>query len=129
MKVEDDEVTPQTCSIATGVDAAPFLQQLVDKLSARFPQISCRVYAVENRFFGEQITVAGLLTGRDLIDALHGQALGDRLLITQSMLRYDGEVFLDDVTPAEVEAALGVRLMAVANDGGALLDAILGISC
>ena len=126
---EDGEVAPQSVSIATGSDAAPFLTKLAEKLMQRFPQVCCRVFAIENRFFGPQITVAGLVTGRDLIDGLAGKELGDRLLVTQSMLRYDGEVFLDDVTPAEVESALGVRLQPVPNDGGALFDAICGIDC
>ncbi|PWL49253.1 MAG: radical SAM protein [Clostridiales bacterium] len=122
----DKPCAPQAFSIATGTAAAPFLRELAEKFMRSCPGSRCGVYAVENRFFGEQITVAGLITGRDLIDALRGRPLGGRLLIAQSMLRYDQAVFLDDVTPADVEAALNVRLVAVPNDGAALLRAMRG---
>ena len=122
----DEPCAPHAFSIATGTAAAPFLSGLAEKFMQRYPNARCTVYAVENRFFGEQITVAGLITGRDLIDALRGKPLGTRLLVSQSMLRYDGAVFLDDTTPADVEAALNVRLVAVPNDGAALLAAMRG---
>lgn len=123
---EDGDCVPGECAIATGIAAAPYIRQLAERFEVRFPGAKCHVYPVENRFFGPQITVTGLITGRDLIEALRGKPLGSRLLISQSMLRYDGAVFLDDVTPADVSAALGVTVQAVPNDGGALLDAMCG---
>lgn len=114
-------------SIATGVSAGPFLSQLIDMAREKCGTIEGEVYPVINRFFGETITVAGLVTGGDLIDQLRGKALGERLLIPASMLRAGERVFLDDVTLDQVEAALGVPVVPVAQDGYELLDAICGI--
>lgn len=81
-----------------------------------------------NCFFGETITVSGLITGRDLIEQLKGRALGERLLIPDSMLRAGERIFLDDVTVEQVEEALGVPVTALTADSGFdLVDAILGL--
>lgn len=87
------------------------------------------VYPIRNDFFGPKITVAGLVTGQDLIAQLKGKPLGERLLLPDSMLRYHQNVFLDDVTVEEVEAALGVPLHFIEQDGFQLLDAMIGMSC
>ena len=114
-------------SIATGVSAAPFLAKLVGQAQEKCGTIAGQVYPIVNHFFGETITVAGLVTGRDLIDQLRGKKLGERLLIPASMLRSGENVFLDDVTTADVERALGVPVVPVPQDGYELLDAICGI--
>ena len=80
---------------------------------------------IKNDFFGHSITVAGLVTGQDLIAQLKGKNLHGRLLIPSVMLRAEGDVFLDDVSREDVERELGVRLIVVSNDGAALLDAII----
>ena len=80
-----------------------------------------------NRFFGETITVSGLITGRDLIEQLKGKALGERLLIPDNMLRAGERVFLDDVSLDDVERELGVPVIPVAQDGYELLDAMCGL--
>ncbi len=122
---ETEPCSPWPFSIATGTAAAPFLKGLAEKFCARYP-CDCHVYAIRNDFFGEQITVAGLVTGQDLIAQLRGKPLGERLLISQTMLRYDHAVFLDDLTPADVERELHVKLVPVSNDGAALLEAMRG---
>ena len=94
----------------------------------RHPGVTVDVRPIVNRFFGETITVAGLVTGRDLIGQLGGAPLGGRLLIPSVMLRHERDRFLDDVTVDEVERTLGVRLCAVDNDGYALYDAMTGRS-
>ncbi len=114
-------------SIATGVSAAPFLRNLVDMARAKCGTIKGEVYPIVNRFFGETITVAGLVTGGDLIDQLRGKELGERLLLPASMLRAGERVFLDDVTLDDVERELGVPAVPVAQDGFELLDAMLGV--
>ena len=76
--------------------------------------------------FGETITVSGLVTGTDLIEQLSSVDLGDELLIPACMLRREGDLFLDDVSLQDVEAALKVPVRPVPNDGYAFLDAILG---
>ena len=125
----DDPPAPGSVApftIATGVSAAPTLEKLVQLAAARCGGLDWRVVPIVNHFFGETIVVAGLVTGRDLIDQLRGKYLGERLLLPDNMLRYHENVFLDDVTVEEVEAALGVPLTFVEQDGGALWDAVLG---
>ena len=116
-------------SIATGVSAAPFLAELVELAQAKCGSVQGKVYPIVNHFFGETITVAGLITGSDLIAQLKGKALGERLLIPTNMLRSGERVFLDDVTLDDVERELGIPVIPVAQDGYELLDAMLGIDC
>ena len=115
-------------SIATGVSAGPFLAQLVDLAREKCGTIEGKVYPIANRFFGETITVAGLVTGGDLIDQLRGKELGERLLIPANMLRAGERVFLDDVSLDDVERELGVPVIPVAQDGYELLDAMCGLA-
>ena len=84
------------------------------------------MYEIKNDFFGEQITVAGLLTATDIIAQLRGKPLGDALILPAAVLRAEGDLFLDDKTPAEVEKALGVPLRFSENDGYSLAETILG---
>ncbi|MFB0920240.1 MAG: DUF512 domain-containing protein [Oscillospiraceae bacterium] len=113
-------------SIATGVSAAPFLSKLLVTAQKKYGNIVGKVYPIKNDFFGHTIDVAGLVTGRDLINQLHGKDLGKRLLIPQVMLR-DGEgVFLDDVTVSEVENELGIEVIPIGQDGGELFLAMTG---
>ena len=112
-------------SIATGFSAAPLLTRLADRAAQACGGVEHYVYPIRNDFFGHQITVAGLVTGQDLIAQLRGKPLGQRLLLPSCMLRYHQNVFLDDVTVEEVEEALGVPLHFLEQDGFQLLDAIL----
>ena len=81
-----------------------------------------------NDFFGHQITVAGLITGQDLIAQLRGKDLGERLLISQNMLRRQELDFLDDTSLAQAEEELGVPVIPVESDGFALWDAVCGLA-
>jgi len=90
-------------------------------------KIEADVYAIQNDFFGHTIVVSGLITGGDLIAQLRGKRLGERLLISASMLRSGERVFLDDVTLDDVERELGVTVIPVAQDGYELCDAIFGL--
>ena len=81
-----------------------------------------------NSFFGESVTVAGLLTGRDVLEQLRDKPLGDELLFPTVMLKADEEIFLDDMTPDELSEALGVPLRPCKSDGAELISALLGIS-
>ena len=114
-------------SIATGMLAGDFIRKLTDRITARFDNIECSVYKIRNDFFGETITVTGLLTARDIIAQLKGRPLGDELLISSSMIRAEGRVFLDDLTVGDVEKSLGIRIRPVDNDGTALLKSIIGV--
>ena len=113
-------------SIATGVAAAPFFEGLLALARDRYPQLDGRVYAIENDFFGHSITVAGLITGQDLIRQLKGRELGRRLFISQNMLRREEMDFLDDVTLEDAVKALGLPIYPTEADGFALWDAISG---
>ncbi len=116
-------------SVATGYSAGEVLQQLADEAAEACGGVEHYVYPIQNDFFGHNITVAGLITGQDLIAQLKDKPLGARLLLPDCMLRYHQNVFLDDVTVEEVEAALGVPLVFTEQDGFQLLDAMLGTSC
>ena len=123
----EQEAQAPPFSIATGVSAAPFVRKIVDMAREKCGNIDGRVYPVVNHFFGETITVSGLITGADLLEQLKGRALGARLLIPDNMLRAGERVFLDDVTVEELEQALGVPVVPVPADSGFdLVDAILG---
>ncbi|MDO4989024.1 MAG: DUF512 domain-containing protein [Eubacteriales bacterium] len=114
-------------TIAAGVAAAPLLEKLLLLAREAFPTLRGRVVAIENDFFGRSITVSGLVTGGDLIAQLKGRELGERLLISQNMLRRQEMDFLDDVTLEGASAALGLPIYPVECDGFALCDAMFGI--
>ncbi len=123
-EVQDDGIQREL-SVATGLLAHPYIQKMADRLMMRCPGTDIRVYPIRNDFFGELITVSGLITGRDLIAQLRGQELGDRLLLPCNMFRSGEEVFLDDVSLAEVEEALQVRADIVKSSGQDFIDAVL----
>lgn len=114
-------------SIATGYSPYPVISMLAKKAEKRFPMLKCNVYRIRNDFFGETITVTGLITAQDLIAQLKDKDLGDELLISSSMLRHDSTQFLDDLYVEDVENALNVKIKSTNNDGYDLLDAIIGI--
>ena len=116
---------PETLSIATGQLAYPHLKRLVEKVTGKYPWKKVHVYPIRNDFFGEKVTVAGLLTGQDIIRQLSGQNLGERLLLPSCMFRSGEEVFLDDVTRAQVENALQIPVNIVKSGGQDLVEAIL----
>ncbi len=123
----EPEHLPRKVTIATGYAPHAFLSALTQKAEKQWEGLTCNVIPIRNDFFGERITVTGLITGQDLIAQLKGKDLGDELLLSSSMIRRDSDVFLDDVTIGEVEAALQTKIRLTANDGYELLDAILGI--
>jgi len=123
-EVQDDGIQ-RKLSVATGLLVHPYIQEMADRLMMKCPGTDIHVYPIRNDFFGELITVSGLITGRDLIAQLRGQELGDRLLLPCNMFRSGEEVFLDDVSLAEVEEALQVRADIVKSSGQDFIDAVL----
>ncbi len=115
---------PASVLIATGTSAAPFMRELMR--AHPVPNVSVKVLAIENGFFGPEVTVAGLLTGGDIIRATKDLS-ADRVLITECMLRDDEDVFLDDRTLDEVQAAIGKPLIKVGRRGDELLRAIMNV--
>ncbi len=120
----DKEAVKRKVSIATGKLAAPFIKKNVELVTSVYGDLEVEVYPVRNDFFGEMITVSGLITGQDLIAQLKGQELGERLLIPCNMLRAGENVFLDDVTVEMVEKELGVPVAVVDEDGASFVRAL-----
>lgn len=120
------EETPRKLSIATGEAAFPLIKSIVDDCTAKNPLLDCGVYAVKNNFFGEKITVSGLVTATDIIEQLSGKDLGDELLIPTSMLRSEGDMFLDSITLDELEEKMNVSVVPTENNGEELVYNILG---
>ncbi len=118
----------KSVSVATGYAAYEHIASLADLAMEAFEGVDVKVYPVENRFFGNTVTVSGLVTGGDLINTLKGKTLGDTVLIPCNMLRHEGDLFLDGVSLSEAEAALGVPLTVVDTEGGAFLRCLLGLS-
>ncbi len=119
--------------LASGVAATPYLRDLMAKAREKFPALQAQVVAIRNDFFGENITVSGLITGGDLLAQLRDVPM-DRLLLPANMLRAQGDLFLDDVSWQEVAETLGVTVNVVnETDGEALLAALMhsegGDSC
>ena len=116
-----------TVSLATGLLAAPVIQQIADQLCEKYPNVTIHIYPIINEFFGEKITVSGLLTGQDLKKQLTGKELGKQLLLPCNILRTGYDVFLDDVTVGELEKSLQVNINIVKSSGQDLVDAVLGL--
>ena len=119
---------PRRVAIATGAAAYDQLAALATLIEARIPTLKVSVHKIINHFFGESITVAGLLTGKDIAEQLGGTLSCDALLLPATTLRAEGDLFLCGMTPAELSQKLGVPITFVPNEGAALMDAILGIS-
>ncbi len=115
---------PAHTVVASGVAAAPYIRELIAEATAKHPTLSTEVVAIENDFFGENITVSGLITGGDLIRQLKDVPM-ERLLIPANMLRQEGDCFLDDVTVVEVARELGVAVEIIPETDGATLFAAL----
>lgn len=116
--------TAQPFTIATGKAAGPSIAKLIDEAKIVCDNLHGNVVEIRNDFFGHGVSVAGLITGQDLVAQLRDKDLGARVLISANMLRDGGDVFLDDMTPTEVSAALGVPVVPVEIDGADLLAKI-----
>ncbi|MEI3199360.1 MAG: DUF512 domain-containing protein [Lachnospiraceae bacterium] len=112
-------------SMATGRLAAPVIEKLAGLLNKKYPNTNIHVYAIRNEFFGERITVSGLLTGQDLKKQLTDQNLGERLLLPCNLLKSGETIFLDDMTVDELETALQTTVNIVKSSGQALAEAML----
>jgi putative radical SAM enzyme (TIGR03279 family) len=122
-----DETVQEEISMATGRLAYPYIKRMAQEMEKAFPKLKIHVYEIVNEFFGERITVSGLLTGQDILKQLKGQKLGSRLLLPQNVLRSGEEVFLDDYTKTELENALQVPINIVKSSGCDFVNSVLGI--
>ena len=119
---DDRKVTGR---IATGKLAAPFIARYIKEIQKKYPNVQIPVTTIENRFFGEKITVSGLITGQDLKEQLSGLDLGEKILIPCSMLKGDEEIFLDDMTLEELSEALNTEIVIVDTGGRDLVEAVI----
>ena len=114
-------------SLVTGLLAYPYIKKMSEELSAFYPWLTIHVYPIKNEFFGEMITVSGLLTGQDIREQLEGKELGEMLFLPQNVLRSGEEVFLDDMTVTELENALQVQVDIVKSSGQDFVRQVSGI--
>ncbi len=113
-------------SVATGVASYPLLDKKCAEITKKYPNLQIKVYKIVNNFFGESITVSGLLTGKDIYEQLKNEPLGDVLLIPANALRAGEEVFLCDMTVGELSEKLGVNVLPTRDDGCEFVDNLLG---
>lgn len=112
-------------SLATGKLAYPYVQSFADRLMKKFTNTKIYIYCIRNDFFGELITVSGLITGQDLIHQLKDKPLGEKLLLPCNMFRSEEEVFLDDITLSELSETLQVKTDIVKSSGRDFIEAII----
>ena len=120
---DDSGAIPRRVVMATGTSVAGFMRELVS--SHPIPGVPVEVRPIRNDFFGETVTVSGLITGQDLVAQLRGVP-ADEILITESMLREGEDIFLDDMTLEQAQSALGIHITPVPDDGAELLYALRG---
>lgn len=113
-------------SIATAKLAYPTIRQLADALMRKFPNVKVQVFCIVNHFFGENITVSGLLTGQDIRAQLAGQSLGAELLLPENVLKADEAIFLDDISLKELSDSLQVPVNIIESEGRDFVDKIIG---
>lgn len=123
--LKEDREKVEHISIATGKLAAPLLRRLAKRIMKALPNKTIKVYTIKNKFFGEKITVAGLITAGDIMEQLKNKKLGDRLLLSVNMFRSGEEVFLDDFTKTDVEKKLGIKILIVGTSGYDFLNAVV----
>lgn len=124
-ELDADESLCHKVTIACGEGVFPYMKRIMSMINEKFPNITINTRAIKNNFFGGGVNVSGLVTGGDLIDQLRGDDLGDRLIIPSSMLRFENDLFLDDVSTDDVERELGVTLIPVNNNGNDLVEAVI----
>ncbi|MDF2514661.1 MAG: Fe-S oxidoreductase [Herbinix sp.] len=128
-KSQNEDVA-RTLTLATGKLTYPTIKSFAAQIMEVFPKLKINVYCIRNDFFGETITVSGLITGQDLIKQLqeqkdNGEDIGDALQIPSNMLRMGEQIFLDDVTVSDVEKALGVKVVPMEPGGKEFIEAII----
>ena len=120
-------VRSREMSVVTGRLAYPYMFSMARRMMEQFAHLTIHVYAITNDFFGERITVSGLLTGQDMIRQLQGKRLGDRILLPQNVLRSGEDYFLDDVTVGDMERALQVKIDIVKSSGHDFVHTVLEV--
>ena len=123
----EEKQISRSVSIATGEASYDFICKMVKRVKKQCKNLNCKVYKILNDFFGHTITVSGLITGVDLINQLTGNELGEELLISRSMLRSEGDLFLCGTSVEELQKELKVKVITVEQDGASFVSSLLGI--
>lgn len=116
----------RTVSTVTGQISYPYIRRMAQRMEQAFPGLCVQVWPIRNDFFGEYITVTGLLTGQDIVAQLAGKNLGEELLLPQNLLRSGEQVLLDDYTMEDLQKALQVPVNIVKSSGYDFTESILG---
>lgn len=125
LEAVEGKTTTRKISMATGKLAAPFIEQLAKAVTSKYTNVEANVYAIENEFFGKDITVAGLLTGQDIIKQLRGKELGDYLILPSVLLRDDEDVLLDDLRISDIERELNIKIRVCKEDGKSFVETMV----
>lgn len=118
-------VKEKKVSIATGHSAYEFIKDLAELVMEKYPSIDIHVLEIKNKFWGETITVSGLITAKDIVEQLGDENLGEALYITRSMLKADEEIFLDNITLEELQDIMKIKIIPCLNEGKDFVDKIL----
>jgi putative radical SAM enzyme (TIGR03279 family) len=126
LAAEEGDGRERALSIATGHAAYGFISECARRVTEKFPNVRVNVYEIRNDFFGESVTVAGLITGKDLLAQLTGKELYGKLMLPTTMLRHGGDLFLCGTSREELAEKLGVEIILCETDGYTFLDNIIG---
>jgi putative radical SAM enzyme (TIGR03279 family) len=124
-ELPDNLEVDKTITIVTGVSASKFIKELASKLTHKIAKLKLQVVPIINEFFGETITVSGLITGQDIIKQLQNREVGDRLVIPKSMLKSDEPIFLDDVTVEDIEKTFNKDVVICGIEGKSFIESII----
>jgi NifB/MoaA-like Fe-S oxidoreductase len=125
--MKDSITEKREVSVVTGKASYPMIKSLCDRLMSFAPALTVNVYEIKNYFYGESITVSGLLTGKDISEQLMGKRLGEELFVPENCLKSDEDVFLCGMTLAELSRNLSVKISVSENDGYEFVRSILGL--
>ena len=118
-------VLPHSMDVVTGTLAGPLIRDCADVLMQKYPQVKITVHEIKNEYFGGNVSVAGLVTGTDIIKQCSGKLHSDLLAVPEVMIRDEKGQFLDDITLEELGRALGCRAVSIPTDGGGCCKAML----
>jgi NifB/MoaA-like Fe-S oxidoreductase len=125
-KLSKDQISKKKkVSIATGHSSFEFIKKMSKEIMDVCPNMQINVYKIKNNFFGETITVSGLITATDIIEQLKNQDLGETLYIPRNMLKSDEEIFLDNITLEELNKTMNLEIVPCLNEGHDFVDKIL----
>ena len=125
LEYREGDTVEHICTVATGVLAAPVIRELVEKVKEKYPGLRADVVPIINHFFGETITVSGLLTARDIIEQMSEHGVNGPLLLPENLLRSGEDVLLDDMTVSDIENALQTRVRIVESNGYDFVESLV----